>query len=161
MTDQKNQPVTVETALRSILRITQDESVTEKSLRTQVLGFANAAIELIEAAHAKGSPASTTMRSDSSEPVAWLHHWSGFAPEVRTKLADDKYGLASAVPLTLVPNGEVIAWRWADGGGYNADYRYSFVDPLENWEEVEEQNASSVIGCRALYRHPTAGGYQS
>ena len=35
-------------------------------------------------------------------------------------------------------------WRWTDGGGYNADYRYSKVDPREDDDECEMQGASSV-----------------
>jgi len=35
-------------------------------------------------------------------------------------------------------------WRWTDGGGYNADYRYSKVDPREDDDEREMQGACSL-----------------
>ncbi len=147
-------PVTVESALRSILRISQDRTLTEKRLRTQVWGFAKAALAQLEAGQVK-------CPSPGSAPVAWLHVWAGYPRKVETTLADDKYGLSEAIPLHTDEWGEIIAWRWADGGGRNADYRYSFVNPLEDPEEVERQGAESVIGCAPLYVHPLAKGYKA
>ncbi len=152
-------PVSVETALRSILRISQDRSLSEKRMRLQIWGFAKAAIEQIELGRQSGIDVISNPIEDL--PVAWLHAWHGLPREITKTLADDRYGLAEAIPLTFFPNGEIIAWRWADGGGYNASHRYSFVDPLENPEEVEEQGAESVIGCRPLYVHPFAMGYKA
>lgn len=168
MTDETPKAVSVESALRSILRLVDDKTLTEKRLRIQTWGFAKAALELLEA----GSPSAekksfsdtratdTTVRSDVPI-VAWLHVWSPDRREVRRKLADDKYGLHEAIPLQYDEWGEILAWQWADGGGYNSSHRYSFVDPLENPDEVEAQNAESVIGCRPLYRHPIAKGYKA
>jgi hypothetical protein len=165
--ESKTTPVSIETALRSILRISEDRSLTEKRLRIQVWGFAKAALEHIEAERAKQAGGSKDSRTRDlvvpaeTPPVAWLHVWSGLPKKVCTKLADDKYGLSEAIPLHTDEWGEIIAWRWGDGGGYNADYRYSFVDPLENPEEVEEQGAESVVGCTPLYLHPLAKGYKA
>ncbi|NTF16834.1 hypothetical protein G6L37_00145 [Agrobacterium rubi] len=165
MTETASKPVTVESALRSIIDASQDRSLTEKRLRTQVWGYAKAAIELLDA------QAATTATADASPPVvddvasvevpvvAWLLVRFD-RKEVRTKLPTDKDGLSEAVALCLEVAGEIIAWRWADGGGYNANYRYSFVDPLEDPEEVEAQGAESVIACEPLYRHPLARGYK-
>jgi hypothetical protein len=162
-------PVSVEAALTRILALSQDRSLTEKRLRIQVWGFAKAALEQIEAERLRREQAGNPKASRTNDlvtpagvaPVAWLHVWSGLPKEVRTKLAEDKYGLSEAIPLHTDEWGEIVAWRWGDGGGYNADYRYSFVDPLENPEEVEAQNAESVIGCKPLYLHPLAKGYKA
>lgn len=148
MTENTGKPVTVESALEAIVRLSNDASLSEKSLRLQVWGFAKAALEQIAAA--KTGRTDPTVVEDG-RTVAWLLVWADDTREVRTKPEQDRYGLARQEPLTLVPNGEIVAWRWADGGGYNADHRYSFIDPLEDPEEVEAQNASSVIGCRPLY----------
>jgi hypothetical protein len=162
-------PVSVEAALTRILALSQDRSLTEKRLRIQVWGFAKAALEQIaaeklkreQAGHSKDLRNRDLVATAGTPPVAWLHVWSGLPKEVRTKLAEDKYGLSEAIPLHTDEWGEIVAWRWGDGGGYNADYRYSFVDPLENPEEVEAQNAESVIGCKPLYLHPLAKGYKA
>jgi hypothetical protein len=128
--------VTVEHALRRIVELSKDGSLPEELLRTQVIAYAIGALEQVE----------------DGRTIAWLLVWADGSPEVRTKPETDRYGLKSSIPLSFVPNGDIVAWRWGDGGGYNADYRYSFVDPLEDWEEVEAQGASSVIGCRPLYQ---------
>ncbi|WP_327211377.1 hypothetical protein [Rhizobium leguminosarum] len=141
--------LTVEKALRRILALSQDASLTEERLRAQVRAYAETALEQVEAAKVAKTDA---LAVEDGRTVAWVHVWSDGSREVRSKLESDRYGLASTEPLTFVPNGEIVAWRWADGGGYNADHRYSFVDPLEEWDEVEAQGASSVISCRALYR---------
>lgn len=153
MTENTGKPVTVESALEAIVRLSNDASIPERSLRRQVWGFAKAALEQI--AMAKAGLADPAVVEDG-HTVAWLLVWANGTREVRTRLEKDRCGLFSQEPLTLVPNGEIVAWRWADGGGYNADHRYSFVDPLENPEEVEAQNASSVIACRPLYSTATA-----
>ena len=169
MTDSTTRPVTVESPIRSILKLSQDKSLTERRLRTQIWGYAKAAIDLIDAEHAKRGSGPTTSDSRAvgnvspggAPVVAWLHVWSGLPSKVCTKLADDRYGLSEAIPLCFDEWGEILAWRWADGGGYNADHRYSFVDPLENPEEVEAQGAQSVIACKPLYRHPLVKGYKA
>jgi hypothetical protein len=142
-------PLTVESALRRILALSEDASLTEERLRTQVRGYARNALEQVEVTKAGKTD---VLEVEDGRTVAWLHVWADGAREVRSKVESDRYGLASTEPLSFVPNGEIVAWRWADGGGYNADHRYSFVDPLEDWEEVEAQGASSVISCRPLYR---------
>jgi hypothetical protein len=140
---------TVEKALRRILALSQDASLTEERLRAQVRACAETALEQVEAAKAGKTD---VLAVEDGRTVAWLHVWADGSREVRSKVESDRYGLASTEPLTFVASGEIVAWRWADGGGYNADHRYSFVDPLEDWDEVEAQGASSVIGCRPLYR---------
>lgn len=86
--------------------------------------------------------------------VAYLGIWANGEPEVATSA--DRLIRGSEKPkltgLTLKKNGEVVAWRWMDGGGYNADYRYSFVDPRESEEEVEDSGASCVGSCEELYQ---------
>jgi hypothetical protein len=52
-------------------------------------------------------------------------------------------------------NGTPVAWAWTDGGGYNADYRLSFVDPREDEEELYMQNATCVGSCAELYHIKT------
>jgi hypothetical protein len=86
--------------------------------------------------------------------VAWLAVWANGEPEVATSekhlvRGDEKPKLTG---LTLKKSGEIAAWRWTDGGGYNAGYRYSFVDPREDEQEVEDQGAESVASCQELYR---------
>lgn len=151
--------VSVEAALTRIVALSKDRSLSEKRLRTQVRSFAKAALEQIELGKQAGVDVIANPVEDL--PVAWLHVWYGHPREITQNLVDDRYGLSEAIPLTFSPNGEIVAWRWADGGGYNAAPRYSFVDPLENWEEVEEQGAESVIGCKPLYVHPFAKGYKA
>lgn len=141
--------LTVENALLGILALSQDSSLTEERLRTQVRAYAKTALKQVEAAKAGKT---NVLAVEDGRTVAWLHVWADGTSEVRSKVESDRYGLASTEPLSFVPNGEIVAWRWADGGGHNADHRYSFVDPLEDWEEVEAQGASSVISCRPLYR---------
>jgi len=95
---------------------------------------------------------------EKSEPdetvVAWMAIWANGEPEVAT--SEKKLVRGSETPeligLTLKKNGDVAAWRWTDGAGYNADYRYSFVDPREYEDEVEEKGAEYVGGCDELYR---------
>jgi hypothetical protein len=141
--------VTVEHALRRIVELSKDGSLPEELLRTQVIAYAIGALEQVEAARSGKTDA---LSVEDGRTIAWLLVWADGSPEVRTKPETDRYGLRSSIPLSFVPNGDIVAWRWGDGGGYNADYRYSFVDPLEDWEEVEAQGASSVIGCRPLYQ---------
>jgi hypothetical protein len=143
--------VSVESALRRIVEIANDRSMTEKRVRTQVWAYARAALAQIEIAKLTGTNVLAEVAQEL--PIAWLHDWSGRDNEISTDLVDDRYGLAAAIPLSFEENGDILGWRWADGGGYNADYRYSLVDPQENWDEVEAQGASSVISCRPLYRH--------
>lgn len=158
-TGSKTTHVSVETALTRIIELSKDRSLSEKRLRTLVWGFAKAALEQIEL----GKQAGVDVLANPVEdlPVAWLHVWSGHGREIKKALADDRYGLSEAIPLTFYPSGEIVAWRWADGGGYNADYRYSFVDPREDYEEVEAQGAESVTSCKPLYVHPLAKGYKA
>lgn len=149
----------VEAALTRIIELSKNRSLSDKRLRSSVLGFARSALEQIEL----GKQAGVDVLANPVEdlPVAWLHVWSGHGRAIKKTLADDRYGLSEAIPLTFFPNGEVVAWRWADGGGYNADYRYSFVDPREDYEEVEAQGAESVTACKPLYVHPLAKGYKA
>jgi hypothetical protein len=51
---------------------------------------------------------------------------------------------------------EIFCYRWTDGGGYNADYRYSFVDPRLDEDEVYDSGASCVGKCEPLYTTPLA-----
>lgn len=151
--------ITVEAALTRIVALSRDRTLSEKRLRTLVWGFAKAALEQIELGKQAGVDVLANPVDDL--PVAWLHVWSGHRRRITKDLVDDRYGLSEAIPLTFFPNGDIIAWRWADGGGYNTNHRYSFVDPLENPEEVEAQGAESVIGCKPLYVHPLAKGYKA
>ena len=95
---------------------------------------------------------------ETTEPdgtiVAWLGTWANGEPEVKTNGTHFYRGTEkpTLTGLTLKKNGEVAAWRWTDGGGHNADYRYSFVDPREDEDEVEEQGAECVGSCEELYR---------
>ncbi len=86
--------------------------------------------------------------------VAWMAIWDNGEAEVKTTEKQFLRGKETPklIGLTLKKNGDVAAWRWTDGGGYNADYRYSFVNPREHEDEVEEQGAESVGSCHALYR---------
>jgi len=169
MTDKVSNASIAEVALRSILVLVRDSTLTEKGFRQLVWGCAKNAIDQIDAEQAKrgsGATSSVSRTIDNVVPVevpvvAWLHVWSGLGNEVRTKLADDKYGLSEAIPLCFDEWGEVLAWRWADGGGYNAGHRYSLVDPREDREEVEAQGAESVIACKPLYLHPLVEGYKA
>jgi len=47
--------------------------------------------------------------------------------------------------------GVPVAFRWLDGEGYNAGWRYSDVDPREDDREVEMSGAHSVGACEPLY----------
>lgn len=58
--------------------------------------------------------------------------------EARAAKAEAGKEVAFSTDLTTT------VWQWTDGGGYNADYRYSTVDPREDENECETQGASSV-----------------
>jgi len=47
--------------------------------------------------------------------------------------------------------GTPVAFRWLDGEGHNAGWRYSDVDPRQDDREVEMSGAHSVGVCEPLY----------
>jgi hypothetical protein len=66
--------------------------------------------------------------------------------------------VAIAVYLSIAPQAPVsaapVAYRFADGGGYNADWRYSTYDPREYPDIVEDSGASCLSSCTPLYMAP-------
>lgn len=102
----------------------------------------------------KPAPKPVEKQEPDGTVVAWMAIWANGEPEVAT--SEKHLVRGSETPkltgLTLRKNGDVAAWRWTDGGGYNAGYRYSFIDPREYEDEVEEQGAESVGSCEELYR---------
>lgn len=98
----------------------------------------------------KGQSVAEVEAKPVTGPVAFLYITSYGTKSASTKRRDVPAG-SVVIPLTTEVSGEVKAWRWADGAGSNADWRYSFVDPREYEEEVYEQGAESVISCTELY----------
>lgn len=64
--------------------------------------------------------------------------------EEKLAVAEARAAKAEAGEVTFSTDLTTEVWRWTDGGGYNADYRYSKVDPREDDDECEMQGASSV-----------------
>jgi hypothetical protein len=102
-----------------------------------------------------GSPAPKPIEEVEADDaiVAYMTIWANGEPEVATSADRLIRGSekSKVTALTLKANGDVVAWRWTDGGGYNADFRYSFVDPRDDEEEVEASGASCVGKCEELY----------
>lgn len=155
--DERETAISVESALKKIIEMTLSSSHSDRVMRNRIRSLARNAIEQIELGRLSGVDVVTAVFEGL--PVAWLHVWANGSREVEATLADDRYGLSEAIPLTFMPNGPPIAWRWGNGEGRNASPNYSFVDPLENWEEVELCGATSVVGCRPLFAHPTVRSY--
>jgi hypothetical protein len=141
-----------EVVLRDIITVARDNSINEEILRLRVEEIAMKAL--------KPEPVAEPASVDPPKVVAWLYLQNERFVEVRTKLRADQDWFEEAIPLSTVPNGDIIAWRWCDGGGYNSDFRYSFIDPTEDPEEVERLNAESVISCEPLYVHSTEKAFK-
>ena len=81
------------------------------------------------------------------------HNRNQFQPSSRSWAMHNGYVLA----LTELQHrreaeaGTPVAFRWLDGEGHNAGWRYSDVDPRQDDREVEMSGAHSVGVCEPLY----------
>ena len=83
--------------------------------------------------------------------VAFLVIFGDGNYDIATRFVRFSLNGINPIGLTLEENGPIVAYRWSDGGGYNADWRYSIVDPREDEWEFESSGASSVGRIEPLY----------
>ncbi|WP_315921609.1 hypothetical protein [Mesorhizobium sp. SP-1A] len=82
----------------------------------------------------------TRLQNRALQLDVFIHAWEEKVAVAEARAAKAEAGNEFSFSTDLTTE----VWRWTDGGGYNADYRYSKVDPREDDDECEMQGASSV-----------------